>query len=275
MGYGFSPEWLAMREAADHRARDKTLLSALAGHLLRCSRAQILDLGCGTGANFRGITDSLPVPQSWRLIDNDHALLDVARMLCRPDASRQLVFEAADLRHDLALLLASPYDLVTAAALFDLVSESWLAEFVKILSARRIPLYAPLIFDGAMSWKPPHPADQDVVAAFARHQHGDKGFGPALGPAAASSLAAKLEHAGYAVQCASSPWLLGPDDQQLIAATTMGVVQAVHEMKYLSVADTEGWKTDRRMCTACSIGHVDLLALPAETLCYPYVLPHE
>ena len=259
---GFSPEWLSLREAADHRARNQKLLSVLSEYFEQCTSVWIVDLGCGTGANFRGISRALPISQSWRLVDNDHTLLELARELCSSKGSRELSFETADLRHDLARLLSAPCDLVTAAALFDLVSESWLAEFVEILSVQRLPLYATLIFDGAMSWQPPHSADQDVVAAFSRHQLGDKGFGPALGPAAASSLATKLEQAGYAVWSAPSPWLLGPNDLPLIAATTEGVAEAVREINCLPVTVVEAWLKSHETCTACSIGHTDILALP-------------
>lgn len=259
----FSTEWLALREPADHRARNLELLSILSEHLQQYSAVQILDLGCGTGANFRGISGALPVPQSWRLVDNDLALLTHAKTLCRSHGSHKLNFEVADLRHDLTQLLSIPCDLVTAAALFDLVSESWLAEFVEILSARRIPLYATLIFDGAMSWQPSHPADRDVVAAFVRHQLGDKGFGSALGPNAALRLSAMLERVGYTVWSAPSPWRLGFDDHALIDATTRGVAEAAKAVGSLFLAIVEDWFESHKKCSVCSIGHTDVLALPA------------
>ena len=50
---GFSPEWLELREAADHRARDGLLAMALADRLQKRPSIQVVDLGCGTGSNIR------------------------------------------------------------------------------------------------------------------------------------------------------------------------------------------------------------------------------
>ena len=45
---GFSADWLALREPADHAARDGDLLAAAA----QVAGAVIVDLGCGTGSTL-------------------------------------------------------------------------------------------------------------------------------------------------------------------------------------------------------------------------------
>ena len=53
-----------------------------------------------------------------------------------------------------------------------------------------MPLLAVLTYDGREAWAPPHPLDAEVLPAFHRDQGRDKGLGgPALGPAAAETLA--------------------------------------------------------------------------------------
>jgi hypothetical protein len=153
---------------------------------------------------------------------------------------------------------------VTAAALFDLVSKEWLDGFVSALSARKLPLYTVLIYDGAMEWQPAHPADEALRRSFNAHQQTDKGFGAAAGPEAGSYLAARLRQAGYEVATASTPWRLGAEDHALLAASAEGVANAARELDSIPEAEIEAWLELRRSETAgsCLIGHVDLLALP-------------
>ena len=92
---------------------------------------------------------------------------------------------ALDLTRDLEAALEGPVDLVTASALLDLVSETWLERLAVETAARSIPLYAALSYDGRIELTPPDPLDAAIVAAVNAHQRTDKGFGPALGPAAA------------------------------------------------------------------------------------------
>ena len=76
---GFSAEWLALREPADHRARSPALVAELRSVFAGRDTAAIIDLGCGTGSNLRALAASLPRRQSWRLVDRDPALLGAAR----------------------------------------------------------------------------------------------------------------------------------------------------------------------------------------------------
>jgi SAM-dependent methyltransferase len=265
---GFSSEWLRLREPADHRARDQGLLAQLAGHFAGRGELGLVDLGCGTGSNLRAIAPSLPAAQSWRLIDHDPALLAAASKEIdawrrdMPGASLKVGFETADLNADIARLLEDDCDIVTASALFDLVSERWLEHFVSLLAVRRPVFYTVLIFDGVMRWHPRHPADERIGAAFCTHQRNDKGFGPAAGPDAGHILTELLSKAGYRVATAQSPWLLGRSDLPLIAATAAGIADAAAETGLVPEAELASWRTTRSAIESCEIGHVDLLALP-------------
>lgn len=261
---GFSADWLGLREPADTPARDGGLLARLGAHFAGRDSVRVLDLGCGTGANLRATAPALPPGQSWHLIDHDPQLLQVARQQTAKQTALRVTFEAADLAADLERLTAANYDLVTASALFDLVSEAWLERLVAALAARATPLYTTLIYDGAMSWEPPHPGDAAIVAAFNAHQHGDKGFGPACGPDAARVLGGLLERAGYRVTVASSPWTLGADSAALATAATAGIAEAARETGLVARGDVDGWLAMRAGIIGCRIGHVDLLALPGQ-----------
>ncbi len=265
---GFSASWLALREPADHRARDPALAVRLTRHFARHETLRIIDLGCGAGSNLRALAPALKARQIWRLIDYDQALLDeAARQISawkdseqRPDITAK--FEKADLNRQLEDVVSQEADLITAAALFDLVSEPWIERFVACLAKQGCAFYTVLIYDGAMRWLPTHPADEAVCAAFNAHQQQDKGFGPAAGPDAGRFLAERLRSAGYDVTAASSPWCLGPEDRELIMAVSDGIGRAAAETGRLSRDEIASWTASRQQIVSCDIGHVDLLALP-------------
>lgn len=245
---GFSAGWLSLREPADHAARDAALLHKAA--LAAGERAVVVDLGCGTGSTRRAFGGMLR-GATWRMVDADPALLALAG-----GEGFALDLNRID---DLPLEGAT---LVTASALIDLCSAAWIDALVARLAAGHLPFYAALSYDGIMGWTPPHPSDAGVTEAFNRHQGGDKGFGPALGPRAAEYAAQALRGAGYRVETALSPWRLGPAQAALQRDLLGGIAQAAAEA---GATGTDGWLAARIAAlggAACRIGHVDLLALP-------------
>ena len=120
-----------------------------------------------------------------------------------------------------------------------------------------------MIYDGAMSWEPAHPADGAILRAFNAHQQRDKGFGPAAGPEAGTYLAERLAEAGHRVETEPSPWRLGADAPDLLCVYAEGVAKAVRETGAIAQADLTDWLTLRREGGSATIGHLDLLALPA------------
>lgn len=276
---GFSPEWLALREPADHAGRSEVLTWQLSEYFAGRNAVSVIDLGCGAGSNLRGTAAWLPDRQSWLLVDHEPELLAAARerltgwadeshadgrrLILRKGSKRlEVDFAQADLAKELDALIAQAPDLLTASALFDLVSETWLDTLTAALQAAGIPLYAVLNYNGRQSWAPPHRLDAAVVAAFNEHQRTDKGFGPAAGARAADVLARRLSDAGYAVSTASSPWLLGAGDQELMSELAGGIAMAAHETQAVSPEETEEWLSERQRAAGASIGHTDLLAVP-------------
>ena len=267
---GFSVDWLSLREPVDHRSRDAGLLARLGQWAASRRGLTVLDLGSGTGSNARAMIPHLPGQQDWWLVDYDGDLLaagheKLAAFLGGEHVSRALSVstQQADLSLGIAPLLGgSDCDLVTASALFDLASMPWLDGMVAALAARRLPLYTVLIYDGVMDWVPEHPLDAAIRSAFNAHQQRDKGFGPAAGPHAGVYLAARLTEAGYDVTAGASPWVLGPEDEALMLANLEGIAVAADETGLFGKGELANWLAFRRKSGRCTVGHVDLLALP-------------
>ena len=266
---GFSADWLTLREPYDMRARNPTVLDAAAAALKPRSPVRVVDLACGTGSTLRALGPHLPARQNWKLVDNDLGLL--ARAKATPLAKHATVTAVLlDLNRDLEAALDGAVDLVAASALLDLVSEPWLDRLVVETVARSIPLYAALSYDGRTKLTPPDPFDAEIAAAVNAHQRTDKGFGPALGPAAAAFAIARFEALGYSVVQGTSDWVMGPDDFEIQTEILAGWAHAAHDMGALSRDETAAWLTRRRDSIAAgrfslSVGHVDFFAMPSAT----------
>ena len=293
---GFSLDWLDLREAADHRARDDGLLLRARDWLTQqavVDRPCIIDLGSGSGSTLRAFAACADINHwAWRLVDADAALLVEATR--RHGSVQALQGYEQDLA-DVDNLPLAGAQMITASALFDLVSAEFLDALLQAMvrSGQRPALYSALNYDGTTQFSPSHPLDDQVLAAFNRDQQRDKGFGKALGPAATACLAELCTAAGYNVELASSHWRLGGrglmDDEEtrnstaaiggtefvgnngsdgdslLASALIDGIAAAVTEDEQIDSIALQDWQTFRQAHVAsglCIVGHMDLLALP-------------
>ena len=274
---GFSAAWLDLREAADHRSRDAWLANRLARHFQGRRSVTVVDLGCGTGSNLRATALLLGPEQHWTLVDNDQGLLDAAvgRLTAWADgADRQggtlalfkgakrinVEFRRADIARDLEAALEPHANLVTASALFDLVSAEFIAKFAAAVASAKSAFYTVLTYDGDRRWTPEHEADAALLAAFHAHQRRDKGFGAAAGPDAPDVLSEVFAAMGYAVQQGDSAWRLGAGDAALNAELAADFAEAVRKTGQVDAQTIAAWRAVNR--TGAVVGHADTLALP-------------
>ncbi|RZL90277.1 MAG: class I SAM-dependent methyltransferase [Variovorax sp.] len=291
----FSADWLALREPFDHAARSEAApaldLRAVALRLRgSASVLGVIDLACGTGANLRALAPRLGGSQRWLMVDHDPALLSTlpdalgawARshgFILHADAERLRIegqgwdAELRPLRIDLALAMdAVPFaeaQLVTASALLDLVSASWLDTLLRHASARNAAMLFALTVDGRTAWEPGMAGDAEVHALFTEHQCRDKGFGAALGAEAVAFAAQRLSAAGYRVTQARSDWCIdasaGPDAVAMANAMIEGMAAAALEQDPTAGVLVSEWRARRLAAMDRSrlrVGHLDVLAMP-------------
>ena len=261
----FAADWLALREPYDLAARNRDVLAAVARSVAGQPAISVVDLACGTGSTLRALAPRLPSRQMWRLVDNDLGLL--ARAAAGdPLAGASVTTKPVDLSRDLEAALDGAVDLVTTSALLDLVSAEWLERFVVETAARRLPVYAALTYDGRAVLEPADPFDAAVISRVNRHQRGDKGFGLALGPAAAAAAITQFERVGYAVVHGGADWTFAAHDRQIQNEVLSGWAMAALELGELPPQIVD-WLTRRRELVAAGVatmrvGHVDFFAQP-------------
>lgn len=273
----FSPEWLHLREGADRASRNADIANAVSARFALRQDISVVDLGCGTGANLRATASLLPNKQTWVLIDNDPHLLDAAReeianwadhsenhgdglAVKKGHAQIAVSFAAIDLSTDLERAFDSSPALVTASALFDLVSEPFIRKVAKLCAERNAAFYTVLTYNGVQRWSPHRPADNQIAGAFHRHQLTDKGFGPAAGPMAPSLLVDQFRLNGYSVLEGDSPWVLARSDRTLLEELQRGYAIAAAETNTVDAKTIETWIKVQRH--GAEVGHTDIFAAP-------------
>ena len=244
-------DWLAVREPADLTARSATLVERVRHALASTDTVRGLDLCTGTGSNLRYLIDRLPGRQTWLAADRDARLLEELPTKLKTWAdgrgySMRTEGQVSSLRGgrcecdvetramDLDRLDAGLFEgrnLVTASALLDLVSESWL----RLLAARCREAGATALFtltyDGRSSCDPVEPEDDIVRELMNVHQKTDKGLGGrAEGPDAWSVAERVFTEAGYRVECAPSDWSIGPSERTFQRMLLEGWARAAVEI---------------------------------------------
>ncbi|MEQ1712587.1 MAG: class I SAM-dependent methyltransferase [Hyphomicrobium sp.] len=281
---GFSADWLSLREPADTAARPPALIDWLVPSLPRDRSVHVLDLATGTGSNLRYLAPRLGGLQQWVLADHDPALLAAmparlstwatsngvetgtagASLTVQGEAFRCRVDRLqVDLARDLGSIDFSRFDLVTTAALLDLVSDVWLESLVRRCVDATCSVLFALSYDGRIECTPADPLDARVRDLVNGHQRTEKGFGTALGPDAATRTVRLLERLGYEVLAEKSDWRIDAAQPELQAELLKGWASAAAEMAGAERASIDAW-LQRRLAgvrdgtSRLVVGHVDV-----------------
>ena len=288
----FSDEWLHMREPLDVASRSSELAAIVAEALrptgTRDRPIHVVDLGAGTGANLRYLAPLLGGSQDWLLVERNPSLLDALndRMRTWAGSSGAHVFEgegqlivrtihfecrircvALDLATQLDRVVLPQRCLVTASALLDLVSEDWLARLVQRSINARASVCFTLSYNGRISCHPAEAEDRKVGELFNRHQLGNKGFGPALGPGGARRAGEMIEDRDYRARSEASDWRVKGADQALQHLLLDDWFEAASQIAPNRVSEWGQWRERRRAHIEAGrseivVGHTDMIGWP-------------
>lgn len=284
-------DWLRLREAADWEARSSGLVQLVQTAPHEGAPYNVLDLATGTGSNVRYLAEHLPGRQRWLVVDRSPDLLalvtdrtaswSAARgYKCRTQATglrvrhESLDCEIETRQRDLCALddvgLFAGRHLVTASALLDLVSESWLRSLAAhCRDAGAAALFA-LTYNGESSCSPVEPEDELIRDLLNRHQHTDKGLGgAAAGPDAVACAERCFAAVGYEVRTEPTDWDLGPAQADMQRYLIEDWARAAIELAPDLLPRITDWR-DRRLAhidagrSRIIVRHHDLAAWPSK-----------
>lgn len=280
-------DWLRLREPLDRAARDEALVYETAAALGPARPIRVVDLGTGTGSNFRYLAPRLPAPQSWVLVDKDPALLrEIVAHTGDWAESRGLQVTAADggfslrgpslhctvelWQRDLDLPLDARLfagrHLVTASALLDLVSDVWLRALAAACRRAGAAVLFALTYDGRTSFEPREAGDDVARALLNAHQLRDKGLGgPAAGPGAHMRAVHWFRDLGYVIRERQTDWEADTSAADFQRALIAGLAAAAIEQAPEAARLVADWRV-RRLAhvdagrSRVLVGHRDLAA---------------
>jgi len=285
----FESSWLDTREDADVRARNVSITKSLRAFLDDVKRINVVDLGAGTGALFRYLAPRINGRQTWRLVDRSDKLLrqSETHLAAWADARQLTVGASKDpwcatnakeeycVFHEqknfggglLDFSFDSKIHLITASALLDLVSLNWVEELITLCLRTRASFYGSLTYDGKIDWVPSHPGDKKLLQLLNKDQRRDKGLGLALGPDAVAAVRQALALQGFVVAIGSSPWILGPVDEDLQLVLLSQWSKILEQNKDFPSRELRLWKDFHLEAIAegksyLRVGHQDIWATP-------------
>tara|TARA_B100001123_G_scaffold450404_2_gene620900 strand:- start:2900 stop:3778 length:879 start_codon:yes stop_codon:yes gene_type:complete len=284
-------EWLHLRENTDAQARSMSLTKSVASKLSSDQPVHILDLATGTGSNIRHLIEHLPTRQQWLVTDKDQQLLaelpTQTERWCQTQGYKfqrtkfgyvilgthlecHIETQTLNLSNLDSAKLFHGHHLVTASALLDLVSASWLRTLINHCHAVGAAILFTITYNGSVSCSPAEHEDEQILKLFNLHQQTDKGLGGrAEGPNAITCAIDCFSEVGYQVQRESSNWTLGTKDQEIQRQLITGWGKAVKEIAPETTSMIKSWETRRLAHVDANrskiiVGHDDIAALPTE-----------
>lgn len=247
----FTTDWLEERYRFDVAARNPSVEAACLQHFTQASPINIIDIGAGTGANFVYLAEKFPQHQRWALVDLNPTLLKRARerlknwamakgyglrekkktlLMRQNDQHIEVEFLSGSFLELPRLLPLHNYHLVTASAVFDLLSKPMLKHLVQVFHDHRLALLTTLNYE-SMSYLPKAPEDEHWIGVYEAHMKREQGFGQALGPDCGSFLKecyAPLPKAQ--LLSAPSRWQIEPNDIHLHRHLLAFLEESLQEM---------------------------------------------
>jgi precorrin-6B methylase 2 len=226
--YSDPVQWLSHRFASDAAARNPEIEKKCLDYFRERPVLRIVDVGSGTASNFCYYFDKFSQSQHWTLLERDQALIGAARKnlmhFCQKHVyelktteegfiikangkSAEIVFCRAKLQQIEKCVDMKKTDLLTANAVFDLISFDHFEELVIKLSAYNTCLLATLNYYET-SFLPYREEDGRFVNYYHTHMLRPQADGIAMGPNCCEEMLDLLSRHQMMIEQDSSQWRL-------------------------------------------------------------------
>ena len=171
----FNNTWLFIREKIDNLSKNKLIIQNINKSLKNYKDINIIDLGTGTGSNFRYLSKKIKYNnQYWTLMDISKSSLKEARANTQINKKiKSISIKNHDVIQNINTTDFSNYDVVTGSAFLDIMPKKWFKNFhLKNVNTKIV--YFSINYDGYFNFFPKHKLDNSVMNLFNSDQKSKK-----------------------------------------------------------------------------------------------------
>ena len=171
----FENSWLFQREKIDNISKSISIINKINIVLKNYDKIRIIDLGTGTGSNFRYLSKKIKFKnQSWTLMDLSKSSLNEAKKTSVTNNKIQkIILKHNDIIKNFEQHNFDNYEIVTGSAFLDIMPADWFKKFYTKNRNTKL-VYFSINYDGYFKFYPKHKLDKDVLQLFNNDQKSKK-----------------------------------------------------------------------------------------------------
>ena len=171
----FENSWLFQREKIDNLSKSISIINKINIVLKNYDKIRIIDLGTGTGSNFRYLSKKIKFKnQSWTLMDLSKSSLNEAKKTSVTNNKIQkIILKHDDIIKNIEQHNFDNYEIVTGSAFLDIMPVDWFKKFYTKNRNTKL-VYFSINYDGYFKFYPKHKLDKDVLQLFNNDQKSKK-----------------------------------------------------------------------------------------------------
>ncbi|MDC0232982.1 class I SAM-dependent methyltransferase [Pelagibacteraceae bacterium] len=171
----FENSWLFQREKIDNLSKNIFIIKKINSVLKNYDKIRIIDLGTGTGSNFRYLSKKIKFKnQSWTLMDlSKSSLKEAKKTIVANIKIKKIIFKHDDIIKNIQQYNFKYYDLVTGSAFLDIMPVDWFKKFYTQNKNTKL-VYFSINYDGYFKFYPKHKLDRRVLQLFNNDQKSKK-----------------------------------------------------------------------------------------------------
>ena len=171
----FENSWLFQREKIDNLSKNISIINKINRVLKNYDEIRIIDLGTGTGSNFRYLSKKIKFKnQYWTLMDLSKSSLNEAKKTSVTNNKIQkIILKHDDIIKNIDKHNFDNYEIVTGSAFLDIMPVDWFKKFYTKNRNTKL-VYFSINYDGYFKFYPKHKLDKDVLQLFNNDQKSKK-----------------------------------------------------------------------------------------------------